>query len=157
MPMKWPWDSQRKRPIFLCHGCFDVLHVGHLAHLLDVKRLAAQVNGLVYVSVTADEFVHKGLGRPVMPAEERRQLLTNLKCVDYAFLNVGPTGVWAIHRYKPRFFCKGMDTQLQPILLPDLMAEILAVRQHGGDVLYTQTPLRHSTDYLERYRNAFRS
>lgn len=152
--MIWPWGSQRKRPIFLCHGCFDLLHVGHLAHLLEVKRLASRVNGLLYVSVTPDEFVNKGPGRPLMPDEERRQLLDNLKCVDYAFVGIGPSAEWAIYKYKPRWYCKGQDYRGYEGSDRALAFEIDAVRAVGGDILYTTEPVRHSTDYLERYRRA---
>ena len=160
--MRFPWGSQKKRPIFLCHGCFDLLHVGHLAHLLEVKRLASRVNGLVYVSVTADEFVRKGPGRPLMPAFERVELLANLRCVDRAFVSAGETGCEAIARVKPRWYCKGAD--YVGLLKDDgrsiggtaqtLWEERDIVRTYGGDILYTNTPVFHSTDYLRRYLHA---
>ena len=155
--MIWSWGSQRKRPIFLCHGCFDPLHVGHLAHLLEVRRIAERYNGLVYVSVTPDEFVNKGPGRPLMPAEERTQLLGCLKCVDFAFVSAGPSAVQSIQEYKPRWYCKGQDYQGKELTDYQLLMEIDAVQQIGGSIFYTTEPVRHSTDYLERYRYAFNS
>ena len=147
--------QHRSPPIFLCHGCFDLLHVGHLAHLLEVRAEASKVKGLVYVSVTADRFINKGPGRPIMPESERRALVASLKWVDGTFIAEGPTAVESINKAKPWRYCKGADRKFQPNVGPDLMAEIAAVRSHGGDILYTMSPLVHSTDYLERYRNAF--
>lgn len=155
--MRWPWDTNRPRPIFLCHGCFDLLHVGHLAHLLEVRRWGNHVNGLVYVSVTADEFVHKGPGRPLMPEGERVKLLSQLKCVDHAFMTTGRTALAAIHEVKPRWYCKGADYHLLESSDPNLKEEIAAVRSYGGDILYTTEPVHHSTDYLQRFLNANRT
>lgn len=153
--MPWPLSLRRKRPIFLCHGCFDLLHVGHLGHLLEVRRLADKVNGLIYVSITGDAFIDKGPGRPLMPEDERRQLLAALRWVDRVEIVQAYSAVPAILRFRPRWYCKGADYRDKDDRL--LQAEIQAVRMHGGDILYTTEPVRHSTDYLERYRHAFRS
>ena len=154
--MRWPFGSQGKRPIFLCHGCFDLLHVGHLEHLMEVRHLASKVNGLVYVTVTSDACVNKGPGRPLLPAEERAELLRMLRCVDRAEVIDASTAVLAIERFKPLWYCKGLDYQGQEHSDPQLVAEIAAVRKHGGELLVTSSGVRHSTDYLARHLNANR-
>ena len=143
------------RPIFLCHGCFDLLHIGHLEHLIQVRKLADQQHGIVCVSITGDEFVAKGPGRPLMPEQERAAILWALKCVDRVVICPFHTAVNTINAIKPRYYCKGPDYCGKESTDPNLAVEIRAVRAIGGDILYTTSPIHHSTDYLERYRNAF--
>src|SRR5215831_19183983 len=57
------------RKVALCHGVFDLFHVGHLRHLSEGKRYA----DILVVSITADEYVNKGPDRPVFPAELRSE------------------------------------------------------------------------------------
>ena len=67
----------RPEKLVLCHGTFDILHLGHIKHL---KEAAAQGDRLV-VGLTADAFVRKGDGRPHFNAEQRREQLLALDCV----------------------------------------------------------------------------
>ena len=68
-----PWHDGDKR-VVLAHGCFDLLHLGHIRHLQEAK---AQGDYLV-VSVTADTHVRKGVGRPVFTAIQRAEALEAL-------------------------------------------------------------------------------
>ena len=67
-------------PITLANGCFDLLHVGHVRYL----QAAKQLGGRLIVAVNSDESVRalKGEGRPLMPAEERAEILSALTDVD---------------------------------------------------------------------------
>ena len=131
------------------------MHIGHLDHLMQVRKLADQQHGIVCVSITGDEFVAKGLGRPLMPEEERAAILWALKCVDRVVICPFHTAVNAINTIKPRYYCKGPDYYGKESTDPNLAMEVQAIRAIGGDILYTTSPVHHSTDYLERYRNAF--
>src|SRR5579863_9081045 len=73
------WRSAGAR-ITLANGCFDVLHVGHIRYL----HAARGLGGKLIVAVNADDSVRslKGAGRPVMPAEERAEILAALSDVD---------------------------------------------------------------------------
>ncbi len=66
--------------ITLSNGCFDLLHVGHVRYL----RAARELGGKLIVAVNSDDSVRalKGEGRPVMPAEERAEILASLADVD---------------------------------------------------------------------------
>ena len=60
---------QKTKKIVLCHGTFDLLHLGHINHLSDAKKLG----DLLVVSITRNEFVNKGPGRPfLIPCKELR-------------------------------------------------------------------------------------
>jgi len=93
--------------ITLANGCFDVLHVGHVRYL----RAARELGGRVIVAVNADASVRalKGDGRPVMPAQERAEILAALADVD-AVVVFHEKDVRAIVReIRPDFHAKGTD------------------------------------------------
>src|SRR5437762_11414423 len=69
------------RRIVLANGCFDVLHVGHVRYLEEARRLG----DVLFVGINADAAVArlKGRGRPLMPADERAEMLAALRAVDH--------------------------------------------------------------------------
>ena len=69
------------RTIILANGCFDMLHIGHLRHLQAAKAMGDEL----WVSVTDDEHVLKGAGKPIWHDTDRKNLVKALKCVDRAF------------------------------------------------------------------------
>jgi len=117
----------------LCHGCFDLLHLGHIQHL----RQAAEMGDSLVVSVTADEFVNKGMGRPHFTADQRAEVLRALSFVDSVRINRAPNAVDMIRTIRPDIYCKGIDyigTESE-----GLNAEIAAVKACGGEVRFTNT------------------
>src|SRR5439155_15993033 len=74
---QWRADGEK---ITLANGCFDLLHVGHVRYL----HAAKQLGGRLIVAINSDESVRtlKGQGRPLMPAEERAEILAALSDVD---------------------------------------------------------------------------
>ena len=70
---------QQKKTIGLCHGVFDLLHPGHLRHLAKAKKKV----DLLVVSITADQFVNKGPGRPAFNQDLRAESLANITSVDF--------------------------------------------------------------------------
>lgn len=75
------------------------------------------------VSVTLDKHVGKGAGRPIIPQDERVEIIRGLKCVDEAWLY--PDGVDALKAIKPDIFCKGDDWKQRglPAEITDFCAE----------------------------------
>ena len=63
--------------VVLAHGVFDLVHLGHVRHLGDNKKM------IFGVTITPDEFVNKGPGRPVFNANLRSEMLAALQCVDW--------------------------------------------------------------------------
>ncbi len=80
-------DSGKK--VALCHGCFDLLHVGHIKHFEAAKALG----DVLVVTVTPDRFVNKGPGRPAFPEKLRMEAIAALECVDFVALNEWPTAI----------------------------------------------------------------
>jgi rfaE bifunctional protein nucleotidyltransferase chain/domain len=126
------------------HGCFDLLHIGHLRHLKQAKDFGTHL----VVTVTDDPFVNKGQGRPVFTAEQRAEVLAELGCVDYVAINPGFTAVEAIHLLQPIVLVKGPECLANPT--PALQAEIEAVELLGGCVRYTAGEKCSSTALVNR-------
>ena len=80
---------QNGRTVVLAHGCFDLLHLGHVRHLEE----AAGHGDMLVVTLTADPFVNKGPGRPVFSELLRAQMIAGLEHVDLVAINHAPTAV----------------------------------------------------------------
>ena len=72
-----------KKRIILCHGVFDVLHLGHIKHLIKAKSLG----DVLVVSFTKDKFVDKGPNRPYFNLNQRMEAVAALTCVDFVTYN----------------------------------------------------------------------
>lgn len=136
--MAHPWnvrdeDGWRPTKVVLCHGVFDLLHLGHIRHLQEARK---QGDALV-VSVTSDRFVRKGSGRPVFTAAQRVEALEALDCVAYAFINDAPDATGLIAEIKPAVFVKGVDYFHRHN--ESLEREIRAVEAVGGRFHVTRT------------------
>jgi rfaE bifunctional protein nucleotidyltransferase chain/domain len=89
----------------LCHGCFDILHIGHIGHFTAARSQC----DMLFVSVTANRYVNKGPDRPVIPELERAEIVSSLKVVAGAVINYGPTSEDLLSRVKPNFYFKGQE------------------------------------------------
>ena len=76
-------EKKRGKKIVHCHGVFDLLHVGHIKHFKSAKKNA----DFLLVSITSDQFVNKGPGRPVFNQNLRSEVISSLECVDAVFIN----------------------------------------------------------------------
>lgn len=118
-----------------CHGVFDLLHPGHLRHLEEAKSLG----GIVVVTVTSDNHVNKGPGRPLIPAEERARMIGALSIVDAVAISDHNNAVPAIQAVRPHFYVKGPDYgDPDRDLTGNMRREINAVKSLGGELYITQ-------------------
>ncbi|HRH38078.1 MAG TPA: PfkB family carbohydrate kinase, partial [Flavobacteriales bacterium] len=91
--------------VALCHGCFDLLHLGHMKHFEAAKKDA----DVLIVTVTPDRFVNKGPGRPVFTEVLRMEAIAALGAVDHVGLNKWETAIETIKLLKPDLYVKGQD------------------------------------------------
>src|ERR1700730_94451 len=93
--------------ITLANGCFDLLHVGHVRYLQAAKRLG----GRLVVAVNSDDSVRalKGEGRPLMPAEERAEILSALADVDAVVVFPEADVGQLVREVRPDVQAKGTD------------------------------------------------
>lgn len=131
-------------PIILANGCFDLLHVGHVRYL----HAAKQLGGRLVVAVNSDESVRalKGEGRPLMPAEERAEILASLSDVDGVVIFPELDVRALIREIRPNIQAKGTDYTAATVPEGDL------VREYGGRVEIVGDPKDHSASEIIRSR-----
>ena len=138
--------------IGLAHGVFDLLHMGHVRHLEEVRRHTSRL----IVSVTPDRFVNKGPGRPVFNEVMRAEMLAALGCVDWVAINVAPTAEPAIEAIKPHVYAKGTDyADASQDVTGKITAERNVVERYGGRILFTDGVTFSSSELINRYFNPF--
>jgi rfaE bifunctional protein kinase chain/domain/rfaE bifunctional protein nucleotidyltransferase chain/domain len=130
------------RTVVHCHGCFDIVHPGHVQHL----QFARAQGDLLIVSVSADPHVAKGVDRPLIPDDLRAQNLAALECVDAVYLNPQPTAVELLGTLKPDVFIKGAEYERS--VDPRFLAERNAVEGAGGRVLFSTNDIVYSSTAL---------
>jgi D-glycero-beta-D-manno-heptose 1-phosphate adenylyltransferase len=130
--------------ITLANGCFDLLHVGHVRYL----QAAKQLGGRLIVAINSDESVRslKGEGRPLMPAEERAEILSALADVDAVVIFPEPDVRALIREVRPDVHAKGTD------YTADTVPERDAVTECGGRVEIVGDPKDHSATEIIRSR-----
>jgi rfaE bifunctional protein nucleotidyltransferase chain/domain len=130
--------------IILANGCFDLLHVGHVRYLHAAKALG----GRLVVAVNSDDSVRslKGEGRPLMPAEERAEILAALTDVDAVVIFPERDVRALIREIHPDVHAKGTDYRAETVPEAD------TVREYGGRVVIVGDPKNHSAGDIIRSR-----
>jgi len=130
--------------ITLANGCFDLLHVGHVRYL----RAAKELGGRLVVAVNSDDSVRalKGEGRPLMPAEERAEILAALADVDAVVIFPEPDVRALLREIRPDVQAKGTD------YTADSVPEADTVREYGGRVAIVGDSKDHSASEIIRTR-----
>ena len=130
--------------ITLANGCFDLLHVGHVRYL----HAAKQLGGRLVVAINSDDSVRalKGEGRPLMPAEERAEILAALADVDAVVIFPERDVRALLREIRPDVQAKGTD------YTADSVPEADTVREYGGRVAIVGDPKDHSASEIIRTR-----
>ncbi len=119
------WAEDGSTTVFT-NGCFDLLHVGHTRYLQAARALGDRL----VLGLNSDASVQglKGPSRPILPQDERAELLAALECVDHVLIFDEATADEAIKAVRPTLYVKGGDYQ------PDAIPETPLVRALGGEV-----------------------
>jgi len=125
-----------------CHGCFDIVHPGHIHHLQHARSLG----DLLVVTVSSDGNVNKGVDRPLIPDDLRAASLAALECVDLVYVNEHPTAVELLEGLKPDIYVKGREYETNHD--PRFLAERDAVTRHGGRVVFSSGDVVYSSTAL---------
>ncbi len=125
-----------------CHGCFDLVHPGHVRHL----RQARSLGDVLLVSVSADAHVRKGAHRPLIPHELRAENLAALDCVDWVYVEHRATAAELLDEVRPDVYVKGQEYERNAD--PRFLAERDAVERHGGRVVFTSGDIVFSSTAL---------
>ena len=136
-------DARRAgRTVVHCHGCFDIVHPGHIHHL----QFARSLGDLLVVSVSADTHVNKGVNRPLIPDDLRAGSVAALECVDAVYVNPDPTAAELLERLRPDVYVKGREYERSTD--PRFRAERDAVVRHGGRVVFSGADVVYSSTAL---------
>jgi len=128
--------KRKKKKIVLCHGVFDLLHIGHIKHFKEAKSLG----DILIVTLTPDAYVNKGPQRPTFTEKLRLEAIAALECVNYVALNTTPTAINVIKKLKPNIYCKGQDyVDHKNDVSGNIKKEIDLVRKTGGKIVSTGT------------------
>lgn len=123
--------------VALANGVFDLIHVGHVRYLEAARAMADIL--VVAVNSDASTRANKGEGRPVVPEDERAELVAALGCVDHVLIFDDRTVVPVIRGLRPDLQVKGTD------YTPDSIPERSEVEALGGRVAVAGDPKDHST------------
>lgn len=133
----------RRKSVVLCHGVFDLVHPGHIRHLVYAKEKA----DVLVVSLTADEHITKAQYRPFVPQDLRALNLAALEMVDYVLIDPNPTPLDNIQRLQPDFFAKGYEYR-DGAINPKTQEEINLLKSYGGEMLFTPGDVVYSSSHL---------
>lgn len=122
----------RKKTVIMCHGTFDLVHPGHIRHLMYAKSKA----DILVASLTGDDFITKANFRPFVPQELRAMNLAALEIVDYVLIDHNATPIDTLRRLQPDYFAKGYE-YTESGLNPKTREELEALNSYGGDIIFT--------------------
>jgi len=131
--------SEGKKIVF-ANGCFDVLHVGHVRYL----EAARALGDLLIVGINSDQQTRrlKGAGRPLLPQEQRAEIISSIEAVDFVTIFEEPTVEQLLLALKPDIHAKGTD------YTEDSVPERDVVRSFGGRVVIVGDPKDHSSSQI---------
>jgi rfaE bifunctional protein nucleotidyltransferase chain/domain len=126
--------------VVLTNGHFDLLHIGHARYLQQARALG----DVLFVGVNSDASTIrlKGPKRPIMPERERAELLSYLRCVDYAVIFEHNTADELLRAVRPHYYVKGGDYSLTSLPEAPVAVEV------GAEVRLVPVAPDHSTSGL---------
>ncbi len=125
-------NRPRQKKVIMCHGNFDIVHPGHVRHLMFASSRA----DILVASLTCDAHITKGDNRPYVPEELRAINLSVLDMVDYVIIDNNSKPIKNINTIKPDFFAKGSD-YISDGLHPKTLEEKELVESYGGEIIFT--------------------
>ncbi len=144
--------KNKKKKIVLCHGVFDLLHIGHIKHFEQAKKQGE----ILVVSITPDKYVNKGPQRPAFSERQRLDALAALQIIDYVCLNTTQTATNVIYKIKPNIYCKGPDyKKFRNDLSGEIKNELKAIKKVNGKIFFTKDETYSSGKLINKYSNIF--
>ncbi len=141
-------EKRLNKKIVLCHGVFDLLHLGHIRHFQESKNQG----DILIVSLTPDRFVNKGPGRPAFKEKLRAEALSHIDNIDYVTINSSATAVNVINKIKPNVYCKGPDYKNNSQdITGEIKNEIRAIKKSKGKIFYTKDITFSSSKLINEY------
>ncbi len=135
------------KTVVYCHGCFDLMHPGHIKYF----QAAKQMGDILIVTVTPDIYIDKGPGRPVFNEALRSESIAALECVDYVAINIWPTAVEVLRLLQPDYYVKGQEFENLEDKTGKLQKEYEVVKEIGAKMGFTHEIVFSSTKLLRQH------
>jgi len=136
------------KKIAFTNGCFDILHVGHVRYLIEARKTA----DVLILALNSDSSVRaiKGEKRPLLPEEERAEVLSALECIDFITIFPESTPLELINLLKPDFLIKGGDWPEDKVVGRD------EIKKWGGRViLIPEIKGKSTTNIVEKIKTVY--
>ncbi len=135
------------KTIVHCHGCFDLMHPGHIKYF----QAAKMMGDVLVVTISPDRFVDKGPGRPVFNEDLRAESIAALECVDYVAINKWPTAEETLRLIRPDIFVKGQEFENMEDKTGKIQKEVEVLKEIGAEIRFTHEIVFSSTELLNQY------
>ena len=143
---------KRNKIIGLCHGVFDLLHVGHIRHF----KLAKKKVDFLILSITTDQFVNKGSDRPYFNQKLRAEVVSSIKYIDAVVLSNNLSSEKIINFVRPNYYFKGSDYKnAKKDITGKIKKEKSLVEKHKGKVIYTDDLVFSSSALINNFNSTF--
>lgn len=129
-----------------CHGCFDLMHPGHIKYFQAAKRMG----DILIVTLTPDNYVDKGPGRPVFNQELRAESIAALECVDFVAVNKWPTAEETLRLIRPNIYVKGQEFEKLEDKTGKIQREAEVVKEVGAHLQFTHEIVFSSTKLIDQ-------
>ena len=138
------------KTVVFTNGCFDILHVGHTRYL----RKAKDLGDVLVLALNSDSSVKaiKGERRPLIPEDERADVVSSLESVDYVTIFNEHTPLELIECLKPDIIVKGGDWSEE-----DVVGRESVKRRGGKVVIIPEIKGASTTNIIDRVRSAWNS
>lgn len=133
-----------------CHGCFDLMHPGHIKYF----QAAKDMGDVLIVTVTPDAFIDKGPGRPVFNQDLRAESIAALECVDLVAINEWPTAEDTLRLLRPNIYVKGQEFEKLEDKTGKIQKESKVIEEIGAQLRFTHEIVFSSTKLLNKYYGA---
>lgn len=135
------------KKIVLCHGCFDLMHIGHIKYFQASKKMG----DVLIVTLTPDIYVDKGTDRPVFNQDLRAESIAALECVDYVAINKWQTAEETLRLLRPDIYVKGQEFEKLEDKTGKIQKEYEVTKQIGAEIRFTHEIVFSSTKLINRH------
>lgn len=135
------------KKVVQCHGCFDLMHPGHIKHFQEARSMG----DVLVVTLTPDQYIDKGPGRPAFNQDLRAESIAALECVNYVAINKWPTAEDTLRLLRPDIYVKGQEFEKLEDKTGKIQREHDVIKEIGAEIRFTHGIVFSSTKLLNTY------
>jgi rfaE bifunctional protein nucleotidyltransferase chain/domain len=139
--------KSKGKKIVHCHGCFDLMHPGHIKYF----QASKEMGDVLVVTVTPDMYVDKGPGRPVFNESLRVDSIAALECIDYVTVNKWATAEKTLLLLRPDIYVKGQEFENLDDKTGKIQKEYEIIKEIGAELRFTHEIVFSSSKLLKDY------